>query len=211
MVGELCTKLECDVFHTLAVKRAYGGNHFHTMLRHRLIYQLLLEFNCLLGLEVLNGFAKLSILLYVLFDGIHQVRSIVEEGANIVHRVLKLVENVLHCFAGHSLYPAHTCGNRTLGDDADHANLTCCLHMATTTEFHAASKLNHTHFVAVLLTEEGDGAKLLGFFYRKVTIFFQWDVLTDFRIHQMLHLTKLLWSHFLKMREVETQIIGGHQ
>ena len=83
--------------------------------------------------------------------------------------------------------------------------------MAAAAELNARTELDDTNLVAVLLTKESDGTKLLCFLDWGVAIFLQRQVLTDPFIYQMLHLTYLFGRHLLEVREVEAQVIGRYE
>ena len=83
--------------------------------------------------------------------------------------------------------------------------------MASATELHTRAELHHAHPVAVFLTEERDGAQLLGFFYRRVAVFLQRKILAYLFVHQMLHFTQLLCADLLKVGEIEAQTLCAHQ
>ena len=67
--------------------------------------------------------------------------------------------------------------------------------MNTTAELAARSETNHANLVAILLAEESDGTKLLGFLERSVAMLVQSDVLTDHIVDDTLHLAQLLVSN----------------
>ena len=82
--------------------------------------------------------------------------------------------------------------------------------MATTAQFNRLAELNHTHVIAVFLSEQRHRTHRLGFRYRRVTALLQMIILTDERVCQLLHLTQLFRRHFLEMREVKSQAVSGH-
>ena len=78
-------------------------------------------------------------------------------------------------------------------------------------ELYAGTELHHADTVAVLLTEEGEGAKLAGFVDGEFTEITYLNVLTNHGIHTAFHLTEFLGSDLLEMAEVETEIVGGNE
>ena len=82
------------------------------------------------------------------------------------------------------------------------------LHVNTTAELATRSKAYHTHFVAVLLTEESYSSQFFCLCQWHVAVLLQWDVLTDHVVDDTLHLAQLLGSDLLEVGEVETQCVG---
>ena len=81
--------------------------------------------------------------------------------------------------------------------------------MDTAAELARGSEADHTHAVAILLAEEGDGAQLLGLLHRHVAMLVELEVLTDKAVDQLLHTAQLLVSDLLEVGEIEAQRVGA--
>ena len=83
--------------------------------------------------------------------------------------------------------------------------------MAAAAQLDRLAELNHTHVIAVFLSEQRHRSHRFGFRYWRMTALLQMIILTDERVGQLLHLTQLFRRHFLEMREVKTQTVCGHE
>ena len=77
--------------------------------------------------------------------------------------------------------------------------------MDATTELATWPETDHANLVSILLSEECNCTKFLGFFKRSVAVFIKREVLTDHLIDEFLYLTKLFIGYFLEVRKVKSQ------
>ena len=94
---------------------------------------------------------------------------------------------------------AYTGSYRAFGYNLYHTDVARSGYVRTTTELDGRAELDDADVVAVLLTEEGDGAQFLGFLDRNVAVFLQRNVGADLGVDQMLYLTQLLIGHLLEV------------
>ena len=133
-----------------------------------------------------------------------QIGSIVEQCLQVIQRILDRIHQFLYFGPRDSFDTAHTGSNRAFADNTDHTDLACSRNVGTSTEFNRVSELDNTYLITVFFTEQSNSTQFFCLFDRKIAVFRQRDVLTDFGIYQMFHFTKLLVSHLLEVREVET-------
>ena len=147
-------------------------------------------------------------LLDVLAHHAFQVFGVVEEGFYGSQGVLKHIERLLAGLARESLHTANARGHAALTGDFEEAHLARAMCVDTSTELTTGTKAHHSHLVAILLAEEGDGSQFLGLLYGRITVLVQGEVLAYHVVDDTLYLPQFLGSHLLEMGEVETQDIG---
>ena len=214
VLGELAANLEGQVLDCCRVDshRKHLGHHAdaiggevgfgyeflaelcHTLL-HRLFY--LLAESGIFGNGLLHG-------------GLN-VLGIVEESTDAGQGIRKIVEDFFGSSTGNGFDTAHSSGHTALADDVEQSNLAGSMGVTSAAELYAGTELHHADTVAVLLTEEGEGAKLAGFVDGEFTEITYLNVLTNHGIHTAFHLTEFLGSDLLEMAEVETEIVGGNE
>ena len=143
-------------------------------------------------------------LIDVLSDDTLEILGIVEQALQSHDGILQTVDGLLASLASQSLDTADAGCYAALGDNLEETDLTGALGMNTTTELSRRTEANHTNLVAILLAEEGDGTQFLSLLDRSVAVLIQRIVGTNHLVHLALYLAKLLISHLLEVREVET-------
>ena len=112
--------------------------------------------------------------------------------------------------AGEGFDAAQVGADRTLAHDLDRADVAGGRHVRATAQLERVAGLEHSHDVAVLVAEEGDGAlvarRLLGHLGRRHA-----RVGEHFGVGQLLDATNLRWRDCLVVAEVESQTIGCHE
>ena len=91
-----------------------------------------------------------------------QILGVVEKFTNLLECVFEIVDHFLAGLARESFDAAHTGCNAALGDNFEETDVAGTLNMNTATELAAGAEAHYAYFVAVFLTEEGDGTQFLG-------------------------------------------------
>ena len=188
-----------------------GRNHLYTIHLASLVYQLLGSTLDSLSLETFNLFLHRIVLLNILADNALQVLGIVKESLHGTQHVLCLIQQLLALLTSFGLDTTDAGSNATFRDNLEESDATCRCGVDTTTKLTRRTKAHHTNLIAVFLAKQGNGTQLLGFFHRHVAMFVAWQVLTNHVIDHTFHLTNLLVSNLLKVREVETQCVRTYK
>ena len=159
----------------------------------------------------LNLLLETGVLFDGFMDGSGKIRCVIEEPAQTVQHVLRRVVEFIGLGSCHCLYTAHAGSHRSLHDDAYRTDLSGRRHVATAAELNRRTVLDDTHVIAVFLAKERHGSHGFRLSYRRMTAFFEFQVLTNEFIRYLLHLAQLLGCHFLEVAEVKTQAVGGHE
>ncbi|OAV73559.1 hypothetical protein Barb6_00108 [Bacteroidales bacterium Barb6] len=144
-----------------------------------------------------------------LFDGLDDVRYVVEQEADFAQYVLAGVEAVIRRLGSHGFDAAHAGGNGAFGGDAQAAYHAGGGDVSAAAEFDGCAVFDHTHFFAVFLAKEGGCSQGFGFMDGHVAMFFERVVFAYLLIDEAFRLAQFLFRYFLEMREVEAEGFGG--
>ena len=210
ILGQCLAYLKHQVFGGRRFHLDDGPYHLHTVHELDALYQFV--FQTLNGLcpELFDVLFHGIVLLDVLAYNTLQIFGIVEKCPHIGQCVLQGIDGFFAGFARKCLYAAYAGSDTAFADDLEKADAACRLGMDATAKLARRPEANHTHLVAILLSEEGDGTKCLGLFKRSVAVFVEREVLTDHIIDDAFHLAQFLIGDFLEVGEVETQRVGTH-
>ena len=159
-----------------------------------------------LGTELVDLFLHVVVLVDILRDDGLEVLGVVKERLQVAERVLEQIDGVLADLARHGLDAAHTSSHAALANDLEEADAARGSHVDTAAELARGSEADHTHAVAILLAEEGDGAQLLGLLHRHVAMLVELEVLADKAVDQLLHTAQLLVSDFRKWEKSKRSV-----
>lgn len=205
MLGNSLTELEDEVLGLCGLHGQYGCDDGDTVDLTDILQELLFGALHDLSLELLHVFLQRSILINKLLDSTLQVLGIVEHAADGMDGIFSCIDGILGHLACQRLHTPDAGSDTALGDNLKEADVSRALDMDTTAELSRRTEAYHTHPVAVFLTEEGHGTKLLSLLDRCIAMLVEGQVLTNHVVDDALHLTELLVGDFLKVVEVETQ------
>ena len=158
------------------------------------------------GLDLLRK--RLVALEHFLY-GLQHLR-VVEVFADVAHRILGGVDDLLGLFARDGFDAAHAGRNGALGQYLEEPDVTRSAGVRTAAELDRRTEAHHAHLVAVLLAEEHHGTAFLGLLLGGLAVLLQRIVGADGAVDEHLDLAQLGGSHLLEMRKVEAQDLGRH-
>ena len=147
----------------------------------------------------------------ILLDDTQQVLTVAEERADATDGILVRVNQILAVLSSDGLDTANTGSHAALAENLEETDATGTAGMDTTAELARRTEAYHTHLVAILLAEEGDGTEFLCLVEGHVAVLVDVDVLANHVVHHALHLSQLVVADFLEVREVEAQRVGADE
>ena len=130
--------------------------------------------------------------------------------ADVAHRILGGIDDLLGALARHGLDTAHAGRNGAFVQDLEEADVARGAGMRTAAQLDRRAEADHAHLVAVLLAEEHHRTAFLGLLLGGFAVLFERIVGPHGAVYEHLDLAQLLRGHLLEMREVETQDFGRH-
>ena len=193
------TDLEHQVLGDIRHHHGLGSHNRHAIDDTGLFQHFHREIKYALSLEHFYILLHRIVLFDIFLNHALQVLRVVEERANSLQDILRLIEEFFALTTSLGLDTTDTRCHRTLRDNLEEADLTRSLSVDTTTELTRRAEADHTNLVAILLAEKGDGTNLLCLLEGQVAILLERNIRTNHLIDHTFHLTDLFVSHFLEV------------